>query len=67
MKIHMNEVINLGKKIQKIKGKECKYFAYIERSYEESVFDTDNSKTIYFDIKFKSWFSFNFCENVGDI
>ena len=54
MKIHMNEVINLGKKIQKIKGKECKYFAYIERSYEESVFDTDNSKTIYFDIKFKS-------------
>ena len=63
----MNKIIKLGKKIQKIKGKECKYFAYIEKSYEESVFDADNSKIIYFDNKFKSWFSFNFCENIENI
>ena len=32
-------------------------FCLYSKSYEESIFDTDNSKIIYFDNKFKSWFS----------
>ena len=64
----MNKVITLWKIIQKIKGKEYKYFVYIQKSNEEPLSDADNNK-IYFVNKFKWWFFAlsNFEENIGYI
>ena len=52
----MNKVIKL-RNYSKNKRKRMQIFCLYSKSYEESIFDTDNSKIIYFDNKFRSWFS----------